>query len=83
MARATVTSKGQVTIPKEIRERLGIGPGTRLEIYIDERGRAVMVPTIKIAELVGILHTPGSSMSVEEMDEAIGDAVTRRAMRAG
>lgn len=81
MARATVTSKGQVTIPKEIRTQLGIKPGTKLEFYIDERGRGVMVPTIKIAELVGILRTGDSPMSVEAMDEAIVEGVTRRAMQ--
>lgn len=81
MARATVTAKGQVTIPKEIRTQLGIKPGTKLEFYVDERGRGVMVPTIKIAELVGILRTGDSAMSVEAMDEAIADAVTRRAMQ--
>lgn len=81
MARATVTAKGQVTIPKEIRTQLGIKPGTKLEFYVDERGRGVMVPTIKIAELVGILRTGDSTMSVEAMDEAIADAVTRRAMQ--
>ncbi len=41
----TVTSKGQVVIPAEIRRRLGIKKGTRLEVEVDERsGRLVLVP---------------------------------------
>ena len=37
---STVTSKGQVTIPKPIRDRLGIQPGTRVSFSLDEDGRA-------------------------------------------
>jgi antitoxin PrlF len=38
----TVTVKGQVLVPKEIREKTGILPGTRVEWDIDAQGRAVM-----------------------------------------
>ena len=38
----TVTSKGQVTIPKEIRDLLGIGPGSAVEFSLDEAGRVVV-----------------------------------------
>ncbi|MHB2169269.1 AbrB/MazE/SpoVT family DNA-binding domain-containing protein [Alsobacter sp. R-9] len=38
----TVTTKGQVTIPKSIRDRLGIKPGTRVEFRLDKDGRAVL-----------------------------------------
>lgn len=82
MARAKLTSKGQVTIPKPIRDRLGLKPGSRLEFYIDEHGRAVMVPTIKLAELVGILRRPQEPMSIEEMNDAIAQAAAERAMRS-
>ncbi len=41
----TVTSKGQVTIPKHIRERLAISPGTRLEVV--ERGEDVVLRKMK------------------------------------
>lgn len=37
---ATVTSKGQVTIPKTIRDRLGIKPGTKVAFSLDKEGRA-------------------------------------------
>jgi antitoxin PrlF len=68
MARAKLTSKGQVTIPKAIRDQLGLKPGSRLEFYIDEHGRAVMVPTIKLSELVGLLRRPQGAVSIEEIN---------------
>jgi AbrB family looped-hinge helix DNA binding protein len=37
---ATVTSKGQVTIPKPVRDRLGIKPGTKVAFSLDKDGRA-------------------------------------------
>lgn len=39
---AIVTSKGQVTIPKPIRDRLGIKPGTKVAFRLDEKGRAFL-----------------------------------------
>jgi AbrB family looped-hinge helix DNA binding protein len=38
----TVTSKGQVTIPKPVRDRLGLAPGTKVAFAVDERGRAYL-----------------------------------------
>jgi AbrB family looped-hinge helix DNA binding protein len=38
----TVTSKGQVTIPKDIRDRLGIKPGTKVAFSVDRYGRAFL-----------------------------------------
>jgi AbrB family looped-hinge helix DNA binding protein len=38
----TVTSKGQVTIPKRVRDRLGINPGNKIDFEIDENGRAYL-----------------------------------------
>ena len=38
----TVTSKGQVTIPKPVRERLGIKPGTRVDFRIEPDGTAIL-----------------------------------------
>ena len=40
---ATVTSKGQVTIPKQVRELLGIGPGSVIDFERGDDGRVVLV----------------------------------------
>ena len=72
----SVTSKGQTTIPKEIRDRLGLEAGTRIEWSI-ENGKATLRPRkIRAVDLAGILHRPGMKpLTIEEMDEAIMDAV--------
>lgn len=79
---ATVTSKGQVTIPKEVRERLRLGPGQAVRFSLDD-GRAVMAPAYKrLSELVGILPRPRRVVSIEEMDEAIAEGAARRFRRS-
>jgi antitoxin PrlF len=45
----TVTSKGQVTIPKPVRDRLGINPGSKIDFEIDEDGRAFLRRADKLA----------------------------------
>ncbi len=73
MATATITSKGQVTIPKSVRDRLKIGPGDRLEFIVERNGRVSIVPaTVSLRSLVGALR-PASRrrVSVEDMNRAI------------
>ncbi len=80
MSTATLTSKGQTTIPKEIRERVGLKAGDKLTFYIDEHNRIVVEPqSIDFGELYGMLAEPGKPpVSIEEMDEAIGSEVQSR-----
>jgi AbrB family looped-hinge helix DNA binding protein len=82
MARTTLTSKGQVTLPKEIRDQLGLEAGVRFECYVDRDGQVVLVPlTVKLEDLIGILPHPGPPKSVEEINEAIVQAAVERATR--
>lgn len=73
MPAATITSKGQVTIPKRLRERLHWKTGDRLEFSVDSSGRVIVeLATGDIRDLRGLLHRPGRKpVSVEQMDEAI------------
>ena len=73
MSITTITSKGQTTIPKEIRERLNLRPGDRISFIIEADGRVYIQPlNIDVEELSGILHKPGRKIvSIEAMDEAI------------
>lgn len=69
---ATVTSKGQVTLPIEARRRLGIVPGTRLDLIITDDDRLEVIPmTGSVQKLKGILPKPKRPLTLEEMDDAI------------
>lgn len=73
MALATLTNKGQVTIPKEVRDSLGLQTGDKLEFVITESGKALFRPvTKKVDDVFGRLHKPGrKSVSIEAMDDVI------------
>jgi AbrB family looped-hinge helix DNA binding protein len=69
---ATVTSKGQVTIPKEVREKLNLQTGDKLEFLVQEDGTAKVVPvTSSVKELKGMIPKPKKAVSLEDMDKAI------------
>jgi AbrB family looped-hinge helix DNA binding protein len=80
---ATITSKGQVTIPKEIRERLRLRSGHKVRFAVEDDDRALMIAVPhRLSELVGILPRPKRTASLEEMDEAIRGAAVARFLRA-
>jgi len=84
MSDSRLTSKGQTTIPKEIRERLNLNPGDRIRYIIDADGRVIVEPIKKdLASLAGILYDPNrKTVSIEEMNEAIGQAAVERYLRS-
>jgi len=73
MPTATVTSKGQVTIPKQIRELLKVKAGDHIDFVVEDDGRVlVRAGTVHVSELKGLLHRPGRrTVSLEEMEDAI------------
>jgi AbrB family looped-hinge helix DNA binding protein len=75
MSIATVTIKGKITIPKEIRDYLKLEMGSKIEFLIDENGDVKIVPlNLPIESLSGVLHRPGmKSATVEEMEAAIAE----------
>jgi antitoxin PrlF len=75
MASATVTSKGQVTIPVDVRNHLGLAAGDRIEFVLnDETGRYEVVPaTRSVTALRGIIRKPAKPVSIEDMNAAIAD----------
>lgn len=76
MSVATLTSKGQMTLPKDVRDDLNLKPGDRIDV-IKEDGRYVLRPrNVRIEDLYGILHRPGEpKMSAAEEDEAFAAAL--------
>lgn len=75
MSIATVTTKGQVTIPKEIRDYLKLETGSKVEFVIDENGDVRIIPlNVPLEALSGVLHRPGmNTATIEEMEAAIAE----------
>ncbi|MDB5524622.1 MAG: Regulators of stationary/sporulation expression protein [Rhizobium sp.] len=73
---ATLTSKGQTTVPAEVRELLNLKPGDRIRYVTDGDRVYIRVKNKRAADLAGLLHDPNrAAMSIEEMDDAIGKYV--------
>jgi AbrB family looped-hinge helix DNA binding protein len=80
MPASLITSKGQTTIPKKIREYLHLLPGDRVDFVVDKEGKVVLEPaTVDVRELEGILHRPGmKAVSTEEMKKAVKERFKRK-----
>jgi antitoxin PrlF len=80
---ATMTSKGQVTLPKAIRERLGVRAGGKLRFIVEDDNRVtVSARASSIQDSFGMLGKPPRSATLEEMDEAIRRAVVDKHLHA-
>ena len=67
---SALTSKGQVTIPKEAREHLGPKPGDRVRFFIQPDGHLVILSTLPVTALRGIARTRKRA-SLADMDAAV------------
>lgn len=81
---STVTSKGQTTIPKELRDALGIKEGTPLRWKLENGLLSVRPKTRRLEDFAGMLGDPpnGRHVTIEEMNDDIGRAVAERMRRA-
>ena len=80
-----VTSKGQTTVPKEVRDFLGLEEGTQMEWILDDGEVTVKPRKLRAIDLAGLLGPPPSGVkntTVEEMNEAIGNAVVEQYERS-
>ena len=72
MPTAVLTTKGQITIPKPVREGLGVETGDRVEFVELEKGvYTVVAATRDIRALKGIVPKPARPVSVEDMNRAV------------
>ena len=79
MPSATLTSKGQITIPKEVRDALGLETGDRIEFVAEKEGEYKVVPATKdVRHLKGLVPKPPKPVSVEDMNRAIARRLSRR-----
>ena len=77
MPSSTVTSKGQITIPVEVRRELGLHAGSRVDFVRNNDGRFEIRPkTGSIQALKGMFGPVDRIVTLEEMDEAIAEAAT-------
>ena len=81
MPSATLTTKGQLTLPKAIRDLLRLGAGDRVDFIVKDDGTVVLRPaTVDVRELHGFLYRPGvKPLSIEEMNSVIRRRAVGRA----
>ncbi|MCU1303745.1 MAG: AbrB family transcriptional regulator [Candidatus Sulfotelmatobacter sp.] len=79
MAAATVTSKGQITIPAQVRSALGVDAGDRIEFVEVGKGEFnIVAATRSVREMSGMLYRKGRKpLSIEETNAAIAKGASR------
>lgn len=76
--RATITAKGQVTVPKPIRDKLRLRPGDRIDFILDPGDEVRIVPvTASVKQLKGMVPKPRKPLTLEQIDDAIAGAYER------
>jgi AbrB family looped-hinge helix DNA binding protein len=72
---AKITTKGQITLPKDVRDRHGLKPGDRVE-FVEEDGKTWVRPrNIRAVDLIGVLGPPPNGpKTLEEIEEGIAEA---------
>ena len=83
MATATMTSKGQLTVPKEIRDRLGLKPGDQVD-FVPLAGNGVSMRkrrVVALRDLLGSLPNNGIAKTLDELEQDLGDVVAEHVMR--
>ena len=83
MTIATMTSKGQITIPAAMRLKLRLAPGSKVDFVENEAGEVVLRPLQgDVRRLRGVVKYDGPPKTLEDMDEAIGQAAAESFRRS-
>lgn len=80
MPSATLTSKGQLTIPKKVRDQLHLKSGDRVNFIVLNDGNVLLQPAIiRVTELKGVLYKKGRRpISIEEMNAAVSKRMSAK-----
>lgn len=79
MATATLTSKGQLTLPKSVRERMGLDSGDRVEfVEVTDGVFNIVAATRDVRELRGMISKPKDAVSLDDMNLAIARRASRQ-----
>ena len=82
MFHAKVTSKGQITLPVELRAKLRLVPGSRVHFEEQPDGSfKIRRKAGNVGELRGIVKYDGPSISIDEMNEGIGRAIAEHVLK--
>ncbi len=69
---ATLTSKGQITLPKDLRKKLSLSAGERVEfIFEDDQSVRLVLKHIPVSQLKGMFPKPSKPVSLEKMENVI------------
>ena len=79
---SAITVKGQATIPKAIREHLGLKPGDRVKFFVHPDGTVVLLPKLPVSALRGVLTRHRRPVSIERMREAVAEGAAGLSPRA-
>lgn len=72
---STLTSKGQLTVPKEVRELLKLKTGDKIQFMINKEGKIELSPIkVRLKDLKGILPPPKKKVTLKDMENAIIDS---------
>jgi antitoxin PrlF len=78
---SALTSKGQITIPKAIRDQLNLAPGDKVKFFIQPDGNLVILPKLPASSLRGMFRSRVGPVSLEDMQKGIEKGATRRYKR--
>ncbi len=76
---SAITVKGQATIPKAVRDHLGLKPGDKVKFFLHADGHVALLPKIPVSRLRGAARRDGPPVTVEDMDDAIAQGAVERA----
>ena len=77
---SAITTKGQATIPKAVRQHLGLKPGDRVKFFVHPDGSVVLLPKIPVTALRGIMKSR-RRVTIKQMNEAIASGAAEIAVR--
>jgi AbrB family looped-hinge helix DNA binding protein len=78
---SAITVKGQATIPKAIREHLGLKPGDRVKFFVHPDGSVVLLPKLPASALRGMLKPKRRGVTIDDMTEAAAAGASEGAKR--
>ena len=79
---SAITSKGQTTIPKSIRQHLGLKAGDKVKFFLHPDGTVVLLPKVPVSSLRGILPRQAATATLDEISDAPAAGAVDRFLRS-